>query len=237
MRRLGWLIPDTVDRFGVGRLGRGRPQGALLIPRRVGWLGVSTGANSCARRSCSTVKLETLTWRTGPSFLSSTKVDQPSSISSSGIWPVDLIQVDRVHAEPLKAPLHFLPDRVAPQALHRRSPRALGLSRLRKDVRALMEARERAANDLLGMPEAILRSGVDRVDAELERGGWPRSSRRRPARPAPVVASAADCPGAEAEAGDLSLIGFRYVARRRYRPSGVTAAASPSSTRFIQSAA
>jgi hypothetical protein len=71
-------------------------------------------------------------------------------------------------------------------------------------VKALGEARERAADDLLRVPEAVLRSRVDPIDAELERV-VDRSDRVLVVlrAPAPVVACASERPGTEADAADL----------------------------------
>src|SRR5439155_20705824 len=74
--------------------------------------------------------------------------------------PVNLVEVDRRHAEPGEAPFDFAPERVALEALHGRSPRAFGLPALREHVWTLGKSRERATDDLLGVPEAGLRSRI-----------------------------------------------------------------------------
>ena len=90
-----------------------------------------------SRRSCATSKFETPMWRTRPCSFSSAKAAQPSSMSSLGDRPVDLVEVDRVDAQPLEA-------RLAPRAGssrasgcgRRRPARPLEQRRLREHVRA-----------------------------------------------------------------------------------------------------
>src|SRR5205085_11882571 len=117
---------------------------------------------------------------------------------------MDLVEVDRVDREPAQARLALTQQRVALQGLHGRAVRAFGLAALGEDERPLVEAGERAADDLLGVAEAVLGGGVDPVDAELERAvdGGDRLVVVLLA-PAPVVLRAADRPGAEADAADL----------------------------------
>ena len=82
---------------------------------------------------------------------------------------MDLVEVDRVEPEPRKAALELAPERVALQALQRRPVRAFRLPALGEDERPLVEADDRAPDDLLGLAEAVLGRGVDPVDVELER--------------------------------------------------------------------
>src|SRR6185503_4306360 len=117
---------------------------------------------------------------------------------------VDLVEVDRLDAEAAQAGLALASERVAPQRLQGRAVRAFRLAALREDERPLVEARDRAADDLLRVAEPVLRGRVDPVDAELKRA-VDRGDRLLVVllAPAPVVLGAADRPGAEADPADL----------------------------------
>jgi hypothetical protein len=121
-----------------------------------------------------------------------------------GDRPVDLVEVDRVDAQPLQARMRLAQDRVAFQAVRDPLSRALEQRCLGEHVRALSESLDRAADDLLGVAEAVGGGGVDPVDAELERA-VDRLDRLLVIlrAPAELPATAADRPGAEANAGDL----------------------------------
>ena len=69
--------------------------------------------------------------------------------------PVDLVEVDRVHTEPLEAALGLPQDRVALQVVHHPAAGSLHERRLGEDVRPSLQARESAADDLLRMTETI----------------------------------------------------------------------------------
>jgi hypothetical protein len=114
---------------------------------------------------------------------------------------VDLVEVDRVEPEAREAALDLSPERVAVQALQRRPVRAFRLPALGEDERPLVEAGDRAADDLLGVAEAVLGRRVDPVDAELERA-MDRGDRVVVVlvAPTPVVLRAAERPGAETDA-------------------------------------
>src|SRR2546421_9160703 len=123
---------------------------------------------------------------------------------------MNLVEVDGLDSEPRKASFELAPERVASQALQRRPRRPRGLPSLREEVGTLVEPGDRASDDLFGVPEAVLRSRVDPVEAELER----MLDRRDRilvllATPAPVVAASADRPGAEADAGYLEARGSK----------------------------
>src|SRR6478672_9794986 len=122
-----------------------------------------------------------------------------------GNGPMDLVQVDRLDAEALEAPLELTPERVAPQALDGRPVRAFGLAGFREDVRTVRaELAERASDDFLGVAEAVLRCRVDPIDTELDRVVDRRDGVRvLLVTPAPVVAAAPDRPGAQADPRDL----------------------------------
>ena len=121
---------------------------------------------------------------------------------------MDLVQVDRVDAEPLEARVDLSQDRVALQRLHRLATGPLDLAGLGEDERRRGAAFERASDDLLGVAEAVLRRGVDPVDPEVERVVDGRDRLFVVLRaPAPVVVGAADRPRAEADAGDLEARG------------------------------
>ena len=63
--------------------------------------------------------------------------------------PVDLVEVDRVDAEPREAFLELTPEGIAPQGRYRHPVRAFRLARLREDVRAPAGIfAERSADDL-----------------------------------------------------------------------------------------
>ena len=121
-----------------------------------------------------------------------------------GNRPVDLVQVDGVEAEPGEAAFELAPEPVSRQVVERRPVGPFRLSALGEDVRPLVEARDRAPDDLFRVPEAVLGRGVDPVHPELER---PMDGRDRflvlLRAPAPLEAAAADRPGAEADTRDL----------------------------------
>ncbi|HZE29729.1 MAG TPA: hypothetical protein VE055_06485, partial [Gaiellaceae bacterium] len=71
--------------------------------------------------------------------------------------PVDLVEVDCLDAQPPQARLALALQRVTLQRLHSRAVRAFGLAALGEDERPPVEARERAADDLLRVTEAVLR--------------------------------------------------------------------------------
>jgi hypothetical protein len=121
-----------------------------------------------------------------------------------GDRPVDLVDVDRFHPEPREARLELAPERVSLEALHRPSIRPFGLPAFREHERALGEVCEGSADNLFGVAEAVLSSGVDPVDPELERVVDRRYRIVVVLRaPAPVVGCTSDRPGAEAYARDL----------------------------------
>src|SRR5205807_946101 len=82
--------------------------------------------------------------------------------------------------------------------------RAFRLPALGEDERARVEPRDRPADNLLRVAEAVLGGGVDPVDAELE-GVMDRRDRVVVVlrAPAPVVLRAAHRPGSDADARDL----------------------------------
>ena len=121
---------------------------------------------------------------------------------------MDLVEVDGVDPEAFEAALHLAKQRVSPKALDRGSPRPLGLPALREHVWARFEAGHGAPHDLFRVPEAVLRRRVDPVHPELERVVDRRDRVLVVLRsPAPVVATAPDRPGSEADAGDLEAGG------------------------------
>src|SRR5437868_7095893 len=82
-----------------------------------------------------------------------------------GDRPVNLVEVDRLHAEARQASFGLAQDRLALQAVHERATSFAKQRAFREHIRTLREAFERAADDLLGMAEAVRRGGVDPVDA------------------------------------------------------------------------
>jgi hypothetical protein len=81
---------------------------------------------------------------------------------------VDLVEVDRVDAESPEARFDLAPERVAAEVLHGRPVRAFRLTALCEHERALARVRaDGAADDLLGVAEAVVRRRVDPVDAEV----------------------------------------------------------------------
>src|SRR5207249_7040013 len=90
------------------------------------------------------------------------------------VGPVELVEVDPLHAEAPQAVLAFLADRRRSQVVADADgapPPLPAAAALREDVDVLAgpEARERLADDLLGVAEPVDRRGVDPVHAALER--------------------------------------------------------------------
>ena len=81
---------------------------------------------------------------------------------------MDLVEVDDVDAQAREAHLDLAQERVALEVVAHAVVAAVEQRGLGEDVRALGEALERAAHDLLGVPEPVDGRGVDPVDAELE---------------------------------------------------------------------
>ena len=79
---------------------------------------------------------------------------------------MDLVEVDCVDAEPREAAFHLAPERVATEALQGRPVWALGLAAFGEEERPLAGVGLNSpADDLLRVAEAVLRGGVDPVDA------------------------------------------------------------------------
>ena len=118
--------------------------------------------------------------------------------------PVDLVQVDRVHAEPPQTALGLAQDRVALEHVPHMPGAVVQQRALGEHVGPLGQAAQRPADDLLGAAETVGGRGVDPVDPELHR---PVDGRDRLVillrSPAELPATAADGPGAEANAADL----------------------------------
>src|SRR6185369_792910 len=97
-----------------------------------------------------------------------------------GILPMREVQVDAVGLQALQALLHLMPDRLGPEvAVYRVAvfvEEVLAIRRvpdqaaLGGDDGAVAAAFERLADQPLGAPQAVGRSGVDQVAAGVERG-------------------------------------------------------------------
>ena len=125
-------------------------------------------------------------------------------MSSSGPWPVDLIQVDCVDAEPCEAAFGLAKDRVTLQVVHHGPAGSWHERRLREHIGAFGEARKCAPDDLLRAAQPVRRSGVDPVHAHAE---CPLDGLDRRlvvlGSPAELPFASSDRPRAEANAGDL----------------------------------
>ena len=140
-----------------------------------------------------------------------------------GDRPVDLVEVDGLDAEALAAALHLAQQRVAPEAPCLGPPRSLGQPALGEDVGARFDAGQGAPDDPFRVPEAILRRGVDPVHPESQ-GAVDRRDRVLVIlrSPPPLVATASDRPGAEADAGDLETGGAQLSCPQRRGRHGVS---------------
>ena len=85
------------------------------------------------------------------------------------IWPVDLIEVDRVDPEAFETRIDLAQDRVPLQLVHDPAAASVEQRCLREHVRVVLASGKRPADDFLGVPEAVDRGRVDPIDAELER--------------------------------------------------------------------
>ena len=111
--------------------------------------------------------------------------------------PVNLVQVDALHAQPPQARLALPADRLGPQAVCHRAIVVPHEAALREDVGALVEGNvaQCLADDRLGAAEPIGRGRVDPVDAPIERAPIaaiesPSSCGPHPKRHAPPMAQA-----------------------------------------------
>jgi hypothetical protein len=86
-----------------------------------------------------------------------------------GVRPVDLVEVDRVHAEPREARLRLAADRIAVQVEDRPAAGALQKPDLGEDVGSPLEPRDRPADDLLRVTEAVDRCRVPATRRSVRR--------------------------------------------------------------------
>jgi hypothetical protein len=120
------------------------------------------------------------------------------------VWPVDLVEVDRVHTEPPEARFSLTKDRIALQVVQDAAARSSYQRRLGEHVRTLVKAGKGAPHHLLGMPETVGGRGVDPVHPEFERP-VDRLDRLLVLlwSPAELPATASDRPRAEPDTGDI----------------------------------
>ena len=84
-----------------------------------------------------------------------------------GNRPVDLVEIDRVHAEPSQAASHSWRIFFIVCTILRSSPQVIDA--LCEDVGFLARLLQRAADDLLGVSQAVNRCGIDPVDTAVQR--------------------------------------------------------------------
>src|SRR5262249_21290273 len=143
-----------------------------------------------------------------------------------GARPVNLVEVDRLDAEPREARVDLPADGVALEVAHDLPAAAVHARCLGEHVRSRLDALERAPHDLPGVRGPVSGGGVDPVDAELQ-----RAVDRRDrlvvvlSAPAELPAGAADRPGPEADTRDLHAGGTEL----RGRQCGLSHAREPSS--------
>ena len=132
------------------------------------------------------------------------------------VGPVDLVEIDRVNAEPRQAGLDLAADRVPLEAVHHAAAAAVEQPGLGEHVRAPLDALQRAAHDPLRVPEAVDSRRVDPVDTELQR---PLDRGHRLGvvlrAPAELPVPAPDRPRAEPDTGDLQAGPAELGSRKR----------------------
>ena len=124
-----------------------------------------------------------------------------------GVGPVDLVEVDHVHAQPAQAALRLL---AHARRLQPVEDRALGRvipdqAALRRQDHAIAAPLERLADDFLRVAQAVGGRGVDPVDPRVEAGLDGRDRFVVVLRPPAEVPRPADGPRAEADRGEVEV--------------------------------
>ena len=123
-----------------------------------------------------------------------------------GIGPVDLVEIDRIHAQAPQAGFEFAAHGGSFQAVPDLALVIPHQAALGKDVRTVGAPRERFADDLFRVPESVHERGIDPVDAGIERG-VNRCHRFIVLLPSPGESpvAAAHCPCANTDGSDFQV--------------------------------